>query len=182
MLSYWIRWIINVLWSLMSESVSIQEKTTRWSFVNVDQLDLNFHLNNAQYFSALEFSRTDFWLRTGLFSLLRKGNLKTMLGGSTFQFRRELRLFQAYTTTCEIEYIEDRWIFFRQEFWADGKFIGRGLCRIGFVDGKTGKLISAIPIIEKLNGGKLDEKFTKTSKLVKTFIDHDNAIKELTVE
>lgn len=178
MISYWIRWIINVVWALWSKPISIAEKTVRKSFVFLDQLDMNLHMNNAQFFTALEYSRTEFWIRAGLFAILQKKNLKTMLGGSSFQFRRQLHLFQTFETTCEVEQVDDRWVFIKQEFWSNGNFVGRGIARMAFVDGKTNKLVSAIPVIEELYGKKLDERFIKKSKLIDSFIEHDNELKE----
>lgn len=177
MFSYWLRWIVTVIWALCGKAISIEEKSSRRAWVLFDQLDLNFHMNNAQFYQSLENARIDFVIRCGLFSKLNSLNITSMLGGSTFQFRRQLNLFQVYDTTAEIEFLDEKWIYFKQEMWCEGNFVGRGIARIGLVSKKTGKLVNPLEILIQLYK-KVPEKWTKPNVLVDTFISHDNLLKQ----
>lgn len=177
MFSYWFRFLFNIFYCfIFTTKLKIQEAVERWSIVLPDQIDLNFHMNNSQFYLALELARTEFWIRTGLFENIRKQGCTTMLAGQSLQFRRQLNLFQVYTTTCQITYVDEKWIYIEQEIWSKGLFIARGIARMGIVDKKTQKLTNPKDLLQPLTNNQ--SIFSKSNEKVDSFIQHDTQLKE----
>ena len=50
---------------------SILQESVVYSICSTNDLDFNWHMNNARYHRELDFGRIDFWLRSGLYSTLK---------------------------------------------------------------------------------------------------------------
>lgn len=177
MLSYWFRLIFNFFYCYyFGAKLKIQEAVERWSIVLPDQIDMNFHMNNSHFYNSLELARVEFLVRTGLFTLLNKEGCTTMLAGQSLQFRRQLNLFQVFTTTCQVSYVDEKWVYIEQEMWSKGLFVARGISRIGIVDKKTQKLVNPQTLLKPLSTN--ESLFSKSNQKIETFISHDDHLKE----
>ena len=54
-----------------SKIKSILEEASLYSICSTNDLDFNWHMNNARYFRELDFGRIDFWMRSGLYKALK---------------------------------------------------------------------------------------------------------------
>ena len=68
-----------------------------------NDVDFNFHLNNARYFMLADLGRVDIFGRLGVFGEGRKRGWAPMLGGVQAVFTREIRLWQRFALYSSIE-------------------------------------------------------------------------------
>lgn len=65
-------------------------------------LDLLLHMNNGKYLSILDLARADLVLRSKAFSALRKHGYIPVVATAIVQFKRSLRLFDAFQVETRI--------------------------------------------------------------------------------
>jgi len=183
-------------------------KHTTYYHVMLSDLDWNFHMNNSQFLTALEFARVSFGFVTGLWSKASKIKANPLLMGISYQFRRDVGLLQKIKIETQIVSYDDRFMYFEQSCFVNGSFIGRGIARVGFAVKKKG-LMSSEEWAPKLLGTSNyashadlfldnqlekvqtylnnDQKTPQTSmahevskrlERVKTFAAHDTSLKE----
>ncbi|KAG2393073.1 hypothetical protein C9374_009650 [Naegleria lovaniensis] len=100
-------------------------------------LDMNFHLNNAQYFSFMEHARFDMILQHGnVFNRCRKAGFGWVVAGVSFQFRRSAKLFEKVKIVTRVACADEKWLYVEQNLYVKDKFIGRGIVRMCTVDKK----------------------------------------------
>ncbi|ELR18394.1 Mesenchymal stem cell protein DSCD75 family protein [Acanthamoeba castellanii str. Neff] len=86
------------------------------------------HMNNARYLRHLDYGRTDFWIRNGVYKVSRQlTNEKTgkkgcpvVLASITTRFRRELRLFQTFSVRTKLLCWDDKAFYVEQQFVSKG--------------------------------------------------------------
>lgn len=74
------------------------------------------HMNNARYFRELDLARIDFYLRTGLYDVVRKNHGQIVLGAANIRFRKFIKLFARFKITTKIIYWNDDSIFLEHRF------------------------------------------------------------------
>ncbi|KAK7590543.1 hypothetical protein V9T40_002156 [Parthenolecanium corni] len=77
---------------------------------------LLFHLNNARYLRDLDFARTDFYQRTGLWRKIRDRGGAVYVGASSVRYRRFIELFASYRYTTRIVYWDRTNIYTEHRF------------------------------------------------------------------
>jgi acyl-CoA thioesterase FadM len=65
-------------------------------------LDTSLHLNNGRYWTLMDLGRTDMLLRMGLWRAVLKNSWTPIVNAGTIRFRRELRLWRAFTLKSRI--------------------------------------------------------------------------------
>jgi len=65
-------------------------------------LDLLLHVNNGKYLSILDLARADLVLRSKAFGVLRKKGYIPVVATAIVQFKRSLRLFDAFQVESRI--------------------------------------------------------------------------------
>ena len=50
---------------------SILDESYVYSICTPNDLDFNWHMNNARYFRELDFGRIDYWMRSGLYAAVK---------------------------------------------------------------------------------------------------------------
>lgn len=73
-------------------------------------IDFYLHMNNSYYFTAMESARIDYLIRTGLIDTLfnSKQRYAANLGGTSYQFRRDLSPFSMYTVKTRLSCVDDK--------------------------------------------------------------------------
>jgi acyl-CoA thioesterase FadM len=74
------------------------------------------HMNNARYFRELDLARIDFYLRTGLYDVVRRNHGQIVLGSANIRFRKFIRLFARFKITTKVIYWDDDSIFLEHRF------------------------------------------------------------------
>lgn len=92
-----------------------------------NDIDFNFHLNNARYMMLADLGRIDIFLRIGLVALARKNGWAPMIGGLQVAYVREIRLWRRFEVASSIE------------TWAGTQVIGKH--RFVLDNGETAALI-----------------------------------------
>ncbi|XKL66230.1 hypothetical protein PGB90_009650 [Kerria lacca] len=77
---------------------------------------LLFHMNNARYLREVDFARTDFYNRTGLWQKIREKGGLVYQGGTSIRYRRFIRLFSLYHITSRIVYWDQNSIYMEHRF------------------------------------------------------------------
>jgi acyl-CoA thioesterase FadM len=65
-------------------------------------LDASLHMNNGRYWTLMDIGRIDVMLRMGLWRAVIKNGWTPIVNAGTIRFRRELRLWQAFTLQSRI--------------------------------------------------------------------------------
>lgn len=65
-------------------------------------LDTSMHMNNGRYWTIMDLGRTDLLLRSGLWKSALRNRWTPVVSAAEIRFRRELRLFQAFTLETRI--------------------------------------------------------------------------------
>jgi len=95
-----------------------------------NDIDINFHLNNARYLSLMDYARTHLLARTRLLEHIIRARWQPLVGAVWITYRRSLPLFSAFLLTSKLLCWDDRWFYFEQTF------TGRdGLAAVGWVKG-----------------------------------------------
>lgn len=73
-------------------------------------IDFQFHMNNSVYNLESEFCRAEWHIRTRFVEHCRSQKWRVSNGGVSFQFLRELRLFEIYRTRTRLIAFDKKWI------------------------------------------------------------------------
>jgi len=84
-------------------------------------LDLNLHKNNGRYLSCMDLGRFDLAFNLGLHIPMLKHRWQPLLGSSTIRYRKSLTPFQRFELITSIAGWDEKWVFMRQEFRANGE-------------------------------------------------------------
>jgi acyl-CoA thioesterase FadM len=93
-------------------------------------IDFNFHLNNARYLNLMDYGRMHLLARSGILNLALRARWQPIVGAVWMTYRRSLPLFSAFTLSSRLVCWDDRWFYIEQRF--TGK---QGLAAIGWVKG-----------------------------------------------
>lgn len=74
------------------------------------------HMNNARYFRELDLARIDFYLRTGLYDVVRKNHGQIVLGAANVRYRKFIRVFARFKITTKVLYWNEDSIFLEHKF------------------------------------------------------------------
>jgi len=90
------------------------EYDSRCTTTDVDYL--LFHMNNGRYLRELDFARTDFFQRTGLWSEIRGRGGQVYMSASSARYRRFIRLFAAFRVQTRIVYWDEETLYTEHRF------------------------------------------------------------------
>ncbi|XP_014204447.1 protein THEM6-like [Copidosoma floridanum] len=74
------------------------------------------HMNNARYVRELDFARSFFYDRCGIFREIKKNGGKLVQGATAIRYRRPMPVFALYKITTELIYWDDKNIYTQHEF------------------------------------------------------------------
>jgi acyl-CoA thioesterase FadM len=95
-----------------------------------NDVDFNFHLNNARYLSVMDYGRIRLLARTGLLQPAIKARWTPVVGAVWITYRRSLGLWARYQLATRVVGWDERWFYFEQTFTGD-----EGLVAVGWVKG-----------------------------------------------
>jgi acyl-CoA thioesterase FadM len=89
---------------------------TGWVRLRVlpSDLDLNGHMTNARFFSALDLGRLDLLFRTGLLGLVVRQRWTPVVAGCDVRFRRALWPFERFWVESRLAGWDERWLYLEQ--------------------------------------------------------------------
>ena len=95
-----------------------------------NDIDINFHLNNARYLSLMDYARTHLLARTRLLEHIIRALWQPLVGAVWITYRRSLPLFAPFTLTSRMVCWDDRWFYIEQTFTGS-----KGMAAVGWVKG-----------------------------------------------
>ena len=116
-----------------------------------NDIDFNFHLNNARYLNVMDYGRVRLLARAGLLMPLIKARYSPVVGSAWITYRRSLPLWAHYTLVTRMDSWDDRWFYFEQTFTGS-----EGLVAIGWVKGALldrGSILPPQSIMDRLHPG-----------------------------
>ncbi|KAL9656927.1 hypothetical protein ABK040_007019 [Willaertia magna] len=190
---YWIRFLGYYIYGLLFSNY-YEKHQKDWKEEHVCEftilpydLDLNLHLNNAQYLSFLELTRFDMFIKHGnIFKKTNELNYGWVIAGTSFQFRRSVQLFEKLRIHTRFISADERFMYFTHDCYVKKKFIGRGIARICAIDRNNSKggvitmdrfFKEVFGIEDRMNNEKLEERFkmTKESFGKKQFLSNNDS-------
>jgi acyl-CoA thioesterase FadM len=95
-----------------------------------NDIDLNMHLNNANYLSLMDYGRTHLLARTRLLEHIVRSRWQPLVGAVWITYRRSLPLFAGFELGSRLVCWDERW------FYVEQTFTGRdGLAAVGWIKG-----------------------------------------------
>ena len=125
--------------------------------VLLNDLDLNWHMNNGRFLTIMDLGRMDLLKRTGTLDLAIKNKWMPIVGTATIDFQRPLKLWQKYELHSRICGWDEKWIYLEQTFYSNEKVIAIGKIK-GLLRGKDGN-IPPQDIMEKFQPGITSPEF-----------------------
>jgi len=155
-LNLYIRFIYQLILSLFSSKLGVNDTDKKSMRVMPLDLDANFHMNNGVFLSIMDLGRTRFSFRSGLFRLAKKNGWGLgVVGGISITYLRSLAPFQKFTLCTKLAGHHDGWFYIEQRFESKKKLIACALVKVTFV--KKGKRVLPEEIIEKMGVSHVGE-------------------------
>jgi acyl-CoA thioesterase FadM len=96
-------------------------------------IDINLHLNNGRYMQIIDVNRMEFLLRTGVAQIIFNRRWKPILGSTTIQFRRELRLWEQAIASTRLVGWDSRWVYLEHRIETlGGRPVAIAMAKAGF--------------------------------------------------
>jgi len=95
-----------------------------------NNIDINFHMNNARYLSVMDYARMHLLARNRLLEHILRSRWQPLLGAAWVTYRRSLPLFAAYSLASRLVCWDDRWFYIEQTFTSR-----EGLAALGWIKG-----------------------------------------------
>jgi acyl-CoA thioesterase FadM len=105
-----------------------------------NDIDFNFHLNNARYLNVMDYGRIHLLARSGLLKPALKARWTPVVGAVWITYRRSLQLWASYQLATRLVCWDERWFYFEQTFSGD-----EGLVAVGWVKGALLDKAGAVP-------------------------------------
>lgn len=95
-----------------------------------NDVDFNFHLNNARYLSVMDYGRIHLLARGGILKPALKARWAPVVGAVWITYRRSLALWARYELATRLVCWDERWFYMEQTFTGE-----EGLAAVGWVKG-----------------------------------------------
>jgi acyl-CoA thioesterase FadM len=95
-----------------------------------NDVDFNFHLNNARYLSVMDYGRIHLLARGGVLKHALKARWAPVVGAVWITYRRSLPLWARYQLATRLVCWDERWFYMQQTFTR-----AEGLVAVGWVKG-----------------------------------------------
>lgn len=86
-----------------------------------NDIDFNFHLNNARYLTAMDYGRMHLLARAGLLEHILRSRWQPLVGAVWVTYRRSLPLFARFTLSSRLVCWDQRWFYLEQVFTPEEK-------------------------------------------------------------
>jgi len=95
-----------------------------------NDVDFNFHLNNARFLSVMDYGRIHLLARGGVVKMVLRERWTPVVGAVWMTYRRSLALWAPFTLSSRMVGWDERWFYMEQVFTGDD-----GLAAVGWVKG-----------------------------------------------
>jgi acyl-CoA thioesterase FadM len=107
--------------------------------VSLRQIDLNRHMNQAQYATVMELGRTDLFLGNGTWAAWKAAGYNPVVAEQLLRYRRELKPFQKYVVDSRLVAVEGRFLVLEHHLLVGSTVHATGTVKL-LVVGENGVL------------------------------------------
>lgn len=137
-MSFFIRnWYSGFWGKHFAKKVDITEEFEWPSRVNIFDIDVYMHVNNASYLRLCEYARWSWAIGTGLADKWRKKQTSPVVTLTSIRYKRQLRLFAKYVIRSKIIHITEKSFYMTQKFYLNDKLACSVLMKLQII-GKSG--------------------------------------------
>jgi acyl-CoA thioesterase FadM len=101
--------------------------------VQLGEIDINRHMNQAAYPRVMELGRTDWFIRSRAWRTWRGQGVNPMVAEQTITYRRELKPLARYTIDTRAVGIEGRFLILESHLLVRDRVHTRGVAKLLFV-------------------------------------------------
>lgn len=91
-----------------------------------NDIDINMHMNNGRYLTICDLSRVDVFIRSGLAKTMQQQGWIPVIATHTMNYKRSLKLFQAYQVKMEITHWDGKYFYMEHEFIVKDRVVAHG--------------------------------------------------------
>ncbi|XP_060070197.1 protein THEM6-like [Ylistrum balloti] len=117
--SYYVRQIFIVITSLIrrrSSTKHLLESSEIEGIVLLNDLDLQFHMNNARYLRECDFGRTRLWIENQVIGKIGVGKMvKLTNAAASVRYRKSLQLFNRYRVVTKVIFWDEKAFYLEQQ-------------------------------------------------------------------
>lgn len=156
-MNLFIRFFFNIIRNLLfKRPIDLMGTSILKCRVWLNDIDLNFHMNNGRYLTIMDIARTDYLVRTGLHKIIIKEKLTGVAAAVNISFLKELAPLSKYIVETKIIDWDDMWFYIQQQFMQDDLIKAHAIVKVTFLN--KGKKIAPIDVMEMLPSHKKTEK------------------------
>lgn len=151
------RFFYNIFLNIVFKRKAELMDTTYTKFrVWLNDIDLNFHMNNGRYLTILDIARTDYLFKTGLHKVMLKEKLSGVTGGVNISFLKELKPLSVYSVETKVIDWDGMWFYIQQQFIQDDLIKANAIVKVTFL--RKGKKVAPIEVMDMVPHHKKNEK------------------------
>jgi acyl-CoA thioesterase FadM len=156
-MSLFFRYFFNIFYNLVTRPKMKFTDTSILKFrVLLNDLDLNFHMNNGRYLTIMDIGRTDLIYKIGFLKVMLKNKWGGVATAVNINFFKPLAPFQKYELQTKALWWDENWFYVEQLFISKNQICARALVRVTFTD-KKGKIPTKVSL-QELNLSFEDER------------------------
>ncbi|MCF6190563.1 MAG: thioesterase family protein [Cocleimonas sp.] len=92
-----------------------------------NDLDINLHVTNSRYLAYCDFSRFDFFVRSGLLAVMKQRKWMPLVAYHDMNYKSSLKVFQKFTLDMNITHFDEKYFYSTHEFKKGDKLIAQGV-------------------------------------------------------
>lgn len=101
-------------------------------------LDFALELNNGRTLSLLDLARIPMFIRSGMFSMVRREGWSVAMAGVIVRYRRRIKAFDRFETQSRVIGWDKRFVYVEQSIWkTNGECANQAIYRVA-IAGKDG--------------------------------------------
>ncbi|OWF44227.1 protein THEM6-like [Mizuhopecten yessoensis] len=117
--SYYLRQICLVIMSVIrrrSSTKHLLESSVIEGIVLMNDLDLQFHMNNARYLRECDFGRTKLWIENRIIGKIGIGRMVRLTNAAaSVRYRKSLQLFNRYKIVSKVIFWDEKAFYVEQQ-------------------------------------------------------------------
>lgn len=184
-MNLFIRFFYNIFRNLLiKRPIDLMGTSVLKCRVWLNDIDLNFHMNNGRYLTIMDIARTDYLVRTGLHKIIIREKLAGIAAAVNISFLKELAPLSKYTVETKVIDWDEMWIYIQQQFIQDDLIKANAIVKVTFMKG--GKKMAPIEILDMVPNHKkierpetpqyLEELLKGEKHMITTLRDHNREI------
>jgi acyl-CoA thioesterase FadM len=129
-MNLYFRFLKTLLVALLQGKSSGLESQNMQYRVWLNDIDLNFHMNNGRYLTVMDLGHLQFTVRTGLLRKMLKNRWKLVVANSLINYKKSLTPFQAFELQTSLISWDENSLYFEKRFVANETLMAIGYVKV----------------------------------------------------